>query len=179
MTPPGPEGSVDEAVSSRYLTLKDMTGGSGCTPRTVRYYERQGLLRAARSAGGHRLFAESELERLNFIIALRESGCALDEVETLLQTRDAAANDRDAVERLDALLGGHIARLEAKLDLLAGLRRDLQGTHDLLQVCGGCTSRGERVECETCDRVPPADDAPARVSTDVAGAGARRARAVR
>ena len=147
-------------MSSRYLTLKDMTGGSGCAPRTVRYYERQGLLRAARSAGGHRLFAEAELERLNFIIALRESGCTLEEVETLLQTRDAADSDRAAVERLEALLAGHIARLEAKLDVLSKLRRDLQGTHDLLQVCGGCTSRGERVECEACDRVPPLTSLP-------------------
>ena len=38
----------------------------------------------------------------------------LEEVETLLETRDAAGSDRAAVERLDALLAGHIARLEAK-----------------------------------------------------------------
>ena len=37
------------------LTLKDMTAGSGCTPRTVRYYEREGLLQAARSSGDYTL----------------------------------------------------------------------------------------------------------------------------
>ena len=62
------------------LTLKDMTAGSGCTPRTVRYYEREGLLQAARSSGGHRLFPPGELDRLNFILALREAGVSDQEV---------------------------------------------------------------------------------------------------
>ncbi len=147
-------------MAGRYLTLKDMTGGSGCTPRTVRYYERQGLLRAARSAGGHRLFAAAELERLNFIIGLREAGWTLEEVETLLSAREDAPTDRDAARRLDGMLTAQIERLEQKIALLSKLRVDLAGTHELLRVCGGCTTRGERVECEACDRVPPLHQLP-------------------
>lgn len=132
-----------------------MTGGSGCTPRTVRYYERQGLLVAARSAGGHRLFGPAQLERLNFILGLREAGWTLEEVETLLRARDDAPSDREAAQRLDAILASHIGRLERKIELLAKLRSDLVGTHELLRVCGSCTTEHQRIDCETCERVPP------------------------
>ncbi len=141
-------------MSERYLTLKDMTRGGGCTPRTVRYYERQGLLRAARSAGGHRLFSAAELERLNFVVALREAGWALEEIVELLGTREAAPNDHSATQRLGTLLSAHIERLEKKLAVLARLREDLHGTHQALQVCNDCTRAHDDVSCEACDRLP-------------------------
>ncbi|MCX4244939.1 MerR family transcriptional regulator [Paraliomyxa miuraensis] len=141
-------------MAERYLTLKDMTQGGGCTPRTVRYYEREGLLRAARSAGGHRLFAASELERLLFVVALREAGWALEEIEELLGAREAASSDRAAVEHLGGLLKAQIDRLEKKLAVLARLREDLRGTQQSLRVCQDCTTVHEEVSCEACDRLP-------------------------
>src|SRR5688572_27929771 len=109
-----------------------MTEGSGCTPRTVRYYEREGLLRALRSAGGHRLFAASELERLNFIISLREAGWSLEEVTELLGIRDAASNDAIASEQLAGVVARQIERLDRKIRVLERLREDLQSTVQLL-----------------------------------------------
>jgi len=145
---------------SKALTLRDMTQASGCTPRTVRYYERQGLLRAARSAGGHRLFARAELERLLFIISLREAGWSLEEVEALLSVRDAAASDQGACSRLDAMLAEHVARLEKKITVLERLRDDLTGTQNLLAVCTECTEARPEVDCEACERMPPLRELP-------------------
>jgi DNA-binding transcriptional MerR regulator len=145
------------------LTLGDMTQASGCTPRTVRYYERQGLLRAVRSAGGHRLFARVELERLQFIISLREAGWSLEEVESLLSVREAAGSagtDHGACVRLDAMLAQHVAQLEKKIELLTRLRDDLTGTQSLLAVCSQCTETNPAVDCEACDRMPPLDRLP-------------------
>jgi DNA-binding transcriptional MerR regulator len=147
-------------LADRYLTLKDMTRGGGCTPRTVRYYERQGLLRAARSAGGHRLFATSELERLNFVVALREAGWALEEIVELLGVREAAPSDRVAVCRLDSILALQIDRLEKKLAVLGRLREDLRGTHDALRVCHDCTVEHDEVSCEGCERLPVLGELP-------------------
>jgi DNA-binding transcriptional MerR regulator len=147
-------------VKEGALTLKDMTSGSGCTPRTVRYYERQGLLRALRSSGGHRLFAASELERLNFIISLREAGWSLEEVTDFLKIRKEAPNDADACAKLDEILAAQARRLEEKIELLEQLRRDLGTTAQLLPVCGQCTSEQPRVDCQTCERVPDLDRLP-------------------
>lgn len=144
-----------------HLTLKDMTDGSGCTPRTVRYYERAGLLQAARSSGGHRLFPPGELGRLNFIIALREAGWPLEEITALLAVRDQQKPDHDACRQLEAMVSGHIAELEQKIALLSRLRDDLQATRKLLAVCEECTEpAGKPVTCESCTRLPELGELP-------------------
>ena len=152
--------SVLPFVGDAVLTLKDMTEGSGCTPRTVRYYERQGLLRALRSAGGHRLFAQSELERLNFIVSLREAGWSLEEVTQFLSVRDVSGTDADATDALQDLLNNQVERLDRKIDVLKKLRDDLTTTADLLPVCRDCTTAQQVVECLSCDRVPAIDRLP-------------------
>jgi DNA-binding transcriptional MerR regulator len=139
---------------AKHLTLKDMIEGSGCTARTVRYYEREGLLRAARTSGGHRLFTAGELERLRFIICLREAGWTLEEVTEFLDVRDAAGADARACAKLEAMLTGHVARLERKIAVLVKLREDLGQTQQLLPVCQECTASTPSVACETCGRVP-------------------------
>jgi DNA-binding transcriptional MerR regulator len=155
-----PWASVRFGPVSEHLTLKDMIRGSGCTPRTVRYYERQGLLRARRSPGGHRLFPRSELERLNFIISLREAGWALDEVTSFLAARDAADDDRAACAGLEVQLADQVRRLERKIAVLQRLRDDLAGTAELLPVCHECTETRPAVECHSCERVPALDALP-------------------
>lgn len=138
-----------------FLTLKDMIGGSGCTARTVRYYERQGLLRAARTSGGHRLFSPAELDRLNFIIALREAGWSLEEIATLLGARDTAATDREALQGLERTLDLQIQQLTHKLDALNRLQADLKETRQTLAVCRTCTAECAKVDdCHACPRLP-------------------------
>lgn len=141
-------------MTDHVLTLKDMTHGSGCTPRTVRYYERQGLLRALRSSGGHRLFAASELERLNFIISLREAGWSLEEVTEFLALREASKTDGQALATFQATIETQMERLERKVAVLQRLQDDLAQTAKVMRVCHDCTTVHERVDCQTCERVP-------------------------
>jgi DNA-binding transcriptional MerR regulator len=85
---------------------------------TVRWYEREGLLPApARTAGGHRAYTRSHLDRLAFIRHARELGFPLDAVRELLRLTDhpeqsCAEADRIARAHLDAVRG-RIARLQA------------------------------------------------------------------
>jgi len=140
--------------AGNYLTLKDMIQGSGCTPRTVRYYEREGLLKATRSGGGHRLFRPTELDRLNFIIGLREAGWSLEEITSLLSIRTRAGEDRGACRELTAEIASHIDRLQQKIETLTKLQRDLQETQRFLAVCSECTDEGRALVCAKCDRLP-------------------------
>lgn len=135
--------------------MKDMLAGSGCTPRTVRFYEREGLLRATRTRGGHRAFSPGELDRLNFILALREAGWSLEEIALLLGTRDTALSDGDACQQLDRTLSKQITELERKLDLLTRLRAELEDTRQALAVCSGCTQdSNDPTRCQGCSRLP-------------------------
>ena len=68
---------------------------AGVTVRTLHHYDRLGLLRARRSGAGYRMYRESDLERLEQIVALKFVGLPLKRIKTLL--------DRDNLELADAL----------------------------------------------------------------------------
>ncbi len=70
----------------------------GVTTRTIRYYEELGLLGpgAARSKGAHRLYTESDVDRLAELIRLRDLlGLSLEELTALAETGQARAALRD------------------------------------------------------------------------------------
>jgi MerR family Zn(II)-responsive transcriptional regulator of zntA len=142
------------------LSLREMTSCSGCTARTVRYYERQGLLHARRSAGGHRLFSRGELERLTLIVHLREAGWSLEDVSVVLGLRERSGSDHGSCAELAGLLGDHIRRLEQRLGSLRRLRDDLVAARDVLATCRACTVGQDHVVCEGCGRVPDLEDLP-------------------
>jgi DNA-binding transcriptional MerR regulator len=78
----------------RLLRIQEAAAEAGLTPRSVRYYEEQGLLRPARSTGDYRLYDDSDVERLRFIKGLRDdAGFSLAEIAQLLE--DEVARERD------------------------------------------------------------------------------------
>jgi DNA-binding transcriptional MerR regulator len=54
--------------------------------RTLRVYERAGLITPQRSANGWRLYGERELRRLNYVITLKTLGLTLREIRDVLST---------------------------------------------------------------------------------------------
>ena len=60
------------------LTVKKASEFTGLTAHTLRYYERIGLIEpVARNAGGHRRYAQTDLEHLIFLHCLRDSGMSI------------------------------------------------------------------------------------------------------
>src|SRR5580698_9818014 len=68
---------------------------AGVTVRALHHYDRLGLLRPRRTEAGYRLYRESDLERLEQIVALKFVGLPLKRIKTLL--------DRDNLELAEAL----------------------------------------------------------------------------
>lgn len=82
---------------------------AGVTVRTLHHYDRLGLLRAHRTGSGYRIYRESDLERLEQIVALKFVGLPLKRIKTLL--------DRDNLELAEALPRQRLV-LEAKRRLI-------------------------------------------------------------
>src|SRR5262249_57762512 len=76
----------DEAPpTSKPLTRGRLAARTGCNIETIRYYERVGLLPPpSRSAGGHRLYGEGLVRRLNFLRRSRDLGFSIEEIPELL-----------------------------------------------------------------------------------------------
>lgn len=113
----------DTSLKSEALSIGQLALRTGVAPDTVRYYERLGLLpRAPRSAGRHRYFGASHVQRLRFIRRARALGFSLESVGSLLSLADpgrrsCASVRRLALEHLDDVRArlSELQRLEAAL----------------------------------------------------------------
>lgn len=111
------------------LTIGEVASRSGFAPSAVRFYERAGLIRAERTAGGQRRFKRIVLRRLAFIRAARHVGLTLDEVRVALsRLPESRTPTRDDWARLSS---SWRSRLDAEIDAMVALR-------DRLTSCIGC-----------------------------------------
>ena len=91
---------------------------------TIRFYEREGLLPAARRTdNNYRLYTAAHADRLGFIRQCRNLDMALDEIRSLLRLRDAPSQD---CGEIDALLDAHIGHVAQRIRELRALERDLK-----------------------------------------------------
>jgi MerR family transcriptional regulator/heat shock protein HspR len=71
-------------------------------PQTLRLYEREGLIKPARTAGNTRLYGQDEIRKLELILALtRDLGVNLAGVEVILNLQNAIEDAREALDRAD------------------------------------------------------------------------------
>ncbi len=78
-------------------------------PQTLRLYEREGLIKPARTEGNTRLYSQEDIERLRTILTLtRELGVNLAGVEIILRLREQIEELQQEVERLATLLGRYM-----------------------------------------------------------------------
>ena len=125
-------------TQAQLLTRGVIAARTGVNIETVRYYERIGLLPAPpRSKGGHRMYDEVLLRRLNFIRRCRELGFTLDEVRSLLQLVDGGDYTCGEVETLTT---AHLGEVRRKL---ADLKRLEKVLREMVARCEG----GEVPEC--------------------------------
>lgn len=85
----------------RYVMISVVAEQYGIHPQTLRLYERQGLIRPARSAGNTRLYDELAIQRLEAILTLtRDLGVNLAGVEVILKLREEMDRLQGELDRL-------------------------------------------------------------------------------
>jgi Cu(I)-responsive transcriptional regulator len=97
----------------------------------IRHYEAIGLLRAARSDNGYRVYAPRDVAVLRFIRHARDLGFALEDVRRLLALWQ---DDGRASAEVKRLALAHVAALETKAD---SLRRMAASLRHLAAHCHG------------------------------------------
>lgn len=105
-------------------TIKSLANLAGITPRTLRWYDQQGLLKPLRTTeAGYRVYGPQEVDRLQDILFYRELGLELAAIRRIL---DDPAFDRQAA------LQSHLRELEDRRHRLDGLiltvRKTIDGT---------------------------------------------------
>ena len=135
------------------LTIGEVAARSGVAASALRFYERRGLIAAARTDGNQRRYERSVLRRIAFIQAGRAAGIPLTEIGTALAGLPTHRTpSRRDWERLSKRWRDD---LDARIETLQALR-------SRLTTCIGCGC----LSIDKCDLLNPDDEASAR------GAGA-------
>lgn len=118
------------------LTVGQVADRSGVAISALHYYERQGLIRSARTASNQRRFSRDTLRRVAFIRASQRVGIALAAIrEALEQLPSERTPNRADWARLSMAWR---TELDARIAQLQALRDDLTG-------CIGCGCLSLRV----------------------------------
>jgi MerR family transcriptional regulator, copper efflux regulator len=106
-------------VTQRTYQIGEVTERVGLSLRTVRYYEEVGLVVPSdRTAGGFRLYTESDIERLIMAKELKPLGFSLDEVRTVLDLVTTAEQDQDLTPEQRTTLAQFAALASERYDKL-------------------------------------------------------------
>ena len=112
-----------------WLTIGELADRAGVAASALRFYEREGLIRATRTSGNQRRYERNVLRRLAFIRAARNVGLTLEEVAAALATLpDSRTPTKADWTRLSR---GWRTRLDGQIAALEKLR-------DGLDSCIGC-----------------------------------------
>jgi DNA-binding transcriptional MerR regulator len=118
-------------AADRDLSIAEVRSHAGVSARTLRYYEEVGLLPGVRRrSGGRRVYGADELERLRFISRLKALGLSLAEIKELNAVYAIGGSTRAMLVRLDELLAGHRADVEARIAELVALRGEIDAYRD-------------------------------------------------
>ncbi len=94
------------------LTIGRLARAVAMESKTLRYYDRVGLLRpAARTPSGYRLYDEAAPGRLRFILRAKGLGITLADIRRILAVRDEGSMP---CRHVQDLVAAHIAGLESR-----------------------------------------------------------------
>lgn len=136
------------------MTIGAVAERAGLATSSLRYYEREGLIRADRAPSGQRRYHREILRRLAFIRSAQHVGLSLEEIRDALDSLPSSRNPTKA--DWAKLARGWRPRLDAEIASLERLR-------DKLTDCIGCGC----LSLQSCALYNSGDRAAAR------GSGAR------
>ena len=135
------------------LTVKQVAERVGLPSRTVRYYDRIGLVAADdRSDAGYRLYGAEEEGRLLFVRRAKRLGFSLDEIRGLLAAADSGCGS--TVPELERLLDQKIEEIAAHIAELAAFRDRLIEYRAGKRLSDAGCQCGQGAFCRCLDDVP-------------------------
>jgi DNA-binding transcriptional MerR regulator len=93
------------------FSISDLAREFDVTPRTIRFYEDQGLL-APRREGQRRIYTPRDRTRLKLTLRGKRLGLALSEIRELIDLYEPGRDERPQLERFLAVLESHKRHLE-------------------------------------------------------------------
>ncbi len=105
------------------MNVKEFSNLTGLSAHTLRYYEKIGLIQGViRNSSGHRVYSKKDVEWVNFIIRLKDTGMALQEILNYGSMRSKGRctliDRQKLLEKHREYLQSHIQKQAAHLEAL-------------------------------------------------------------
>jgi DNA-binding transcriptional MerR regulator len=123
------------------MTIGQLARRLGVNPRTIRYYERIGLIpHPERSQGGYRLYGAEDEERVRFIKSAQRVGLNLGEIKETLAFRDRGEPPCNYVAEV---IDRRLREVTQRLRDLRTFKRELTELRDRIRAAGPAPQRGD------------------------------------
>ena len=110
-----------------HMQISDLAEKLGITTRTIRLYEKLGLVESPKRTGGKvRYYEKEDVKRFKFVLRLKTLGLSLEEMKELadLYNREQKVPDK-IMPRLIELLDTHLNSIKEKVATLQRLEKDI------------------------------------------------------
>ncbi|MCV6637349.1 MerR family transcriptional regulator [Candidatus Albibeggiatoa sp. nov. NOAA] len=122
----------------------------GTTPRTLRFYEEEGLVTAHRTPKGTRLYSDGDIARFRAILHLTNSGISINFISQLAMARDAYDTGADSSQQVQTILDELMLQVEAQMEALQELKSELTFAGKAVNGCTHCNNPPTRKGCPSC-----------------------------
>ena len=134
-------------------TLKkigDVAQMLGTTPRTLRYYEEEGLIVSRRTEGGTRFYSQQDITRLRIILKLTKLGLPINDIKQLAITRTHCLTGAQASENVLPLVQTLLKSINEQKQFYEALEQDLETAAQVIHQCDECQNPPSRKGCPIC-----------------------------
>jgi DNA-binding transcriptional MerR regulator len=110
-----------------HMQISDLAETLGITTRTIRLYEKLGLVEHPKRTDGRvRYYEKADVKRFKFVLKAKELGLSLEEMKELSQLYDQEHQvPEKSMPRLIELLDTHLKSIKQKVSTLQSLEEDI------------------------------------------------------
>jgi DNA-binding transcriptional MerR regulator len=140
-----------QATDAKLLRVGQLADLCGKTVRALHLYEELGLLRPVhRSKGGFRLYAESAVNRVQWISRLQDADLSLSEIKEFLHDLEQEQVATSAMTRARSMFEQKLLAIRQQRAKLEKLEADLVAGLSYLDACKTCEPEHLTSECDGC-----------------------------
>jgi len=130
--------------ADRVWTIGDLAAELKVTPRTLRFYEAEGLIEPIRGAGGSRTYTRRDRTRMQLILRGKRFGMSLTEIAEIIDMYDDAESSK--IRQLERV----VRRVDEISAELTARQRDIESTlAELSDVSKQCKSRLRQLQAKS------------------------------
>ena len=122
----------------------------GTTPRTLLYYEEQGIIAPMKTARGTRMYSDADIKRFEVAYKLSCLGVPLKTIRDLATIRPNAKDGNESGRKLCGILDDLIDDITRQVRHLEFMKQDLERGRLMIRMCWDCPNKPARRTCPKC-----------------------------